>query len=74
MSTQIAPLFHELRGFADTVDSFRLACLFFPMDVSLIDSRLCDEQRLVFDFIFSQGVGAFQNSGKLYAILLMMVT
>jgi len=46
----------------------------FPMDVSLIDSRLCDEQRLVFDFIFSQGVGAFQNSGKLYAILLMMVT
>ena len=43
-----------------------------PMDVSLIDSRLGDEQLLVFDFIFSEGVGAVhvQNSGKLYAILL----
>ena len=29
-----------------------------PMDVSLIDSRLGDEQLLVFDFIFSEGVGA----------------
>ena len=44
-----------------------------PMDVSLIDSRLGDEQLLVFDFIFSEGVGALhvQNSGKLYAILLV---
>ena len=39
-----------------------------PMDVSLIDSRLGDEQLLVFGFIFSEGVGALhvQNSGKLY--------
>ena len=43
-----------------------------PMDVSLIVSRLGDEQLLVFDFIFSEGVGALhvQNSGKLHAILL----